>query len=195
MESLATGIRAKGLHDLMARAEDLMRQDKFATAIEQYDQAGRVAPNNPLVWLGRAIAELGAGYYAQADRDIRQVFRADPALLLAQVDLNKMMNADRLNFLRQDLSTLAANDPKDARPWFLQAFIAYNTGNASEAQHHLDEAEKRSGRADWTIRLLRNHWSLPGTGRPQTEGNTNTPPPANPGAAEAPTTRPAELNK
>jgi predicted Zn-dependent protease len=160
IESLATGVAAKGLRDLLAGAEELMRQDKFTSAIDRFNQAGRVAPNNSMITLGRGIAELGAGYYAQSERDLRQVFRADPALLMAQIDLGKMMNADRLQYLRNDLSNLAASGPRDERPWFLQAFIAYNTGNQPEAERDLSEAEKRSGRADAVIRMMRSHWNL-----------------------------------
>ena len=159
LHSLADGVKARGLHDLLASAEDLMRQSKFEQAIEQYNQAARVAPNNVLPSLGRAIAELGAGYYAQADRDLHLVYRAAPELLYGQLDLDGMLGAQRLNYVRRDLTGLTQSDSNNERPWFLLAFVSYNGGDPVEAQHALKEAETRGGRMDRLIPQLREHWT------------------------------------
>ncbi|HEX4794387.1 MAG TPA: tetratricopeptide repeat protein [Humisphaera sp.] len=176
MHHLYDGIKAKGLHDLMEKAESQMKEGKFAAAIETYNRANQVAPNNSLTVLGRSIAELGAGFYAEADRDLRVTYRSAPELLWGQIDLKSMFPADRLTFLQTDLDRLTIDQPKESRPWFLKAFIAYNTGDPTATRKNLDEAEARSGKLDWTTRLLRQHWA--------------------PGASKAPTTRPASgLNK
>ena len=88
-----------------------------------------------------------------------------------------MFPASRLDFVRADLDRLTIDQPKESRPWFLKAFISYNTGeSATVTRKNLDEAESRTGKLDWTVRLLRQHWA--------------------PGASKAPTTMPASnLNK
>ncbi|MDB5305683.1 MAG: repeat protein [Phycisphaerales bacterium] len=200
VSSLATGVKAKGLHDLLVGAEDLMRQGKFDSAIDQYVQAQRVAPNNPLTYLGRAHAELGAGYYTKAEQDLRQVFHADTELLLAQFDLSAAMGAERLAFLRKDLTGLTQTDPKSETPWFLLAYLDYNAGDAAAAEKDLNEAEKRSNRGDWAIRLLRTHWTLPSKPKAAIPpGNPAAPQPTPPAAAPtvppATQTPPRDLNK
>jgi hypothetical protein len=66
-------------------------------------------------------------------------------------------------------------------PAFLLAYIAYNTGNGPQAATHLADAERRAGRADPVITLIRQHWNL-----------TAVAPPAPAAApARAPATRPA----
>jgi tetratricopeptide (TPR) repeat protein len=183
--SLATGVRAKGLHDMLASAEDLMRQGKFQSAIDRYNVASQIAPNNPLVSLGRANAELGAGAYLIADNDLHRVFNSDHATLVAQYDLKSWFPSERLSTVRTELQKLSAQDPKDEMPEFLLAYIAYNVNETGEAAQHLSEAKKRSGASDPLLDLLEAAWKLPATG-----GGS--------GATESsPVTRPAapDLNK
>ena len=192
MDSLATGIPAKGLHDLMANAEVLLREDRFTTAIEQYDRAARVAPNNPLIPMGRAIAELGAGLYAQSERDLRQVYRSAPATMMAKVNLGHLLTSQRLEYLSKDLSSLAQQYPHDERPWFLLAFIHYNTGHSDEAAKDLNNASERGGKLDSTIKMLQSHWKISSDSSNQRQEPAAKPSP------KAPTTRPeapADLNK
>jgi tetratricopeptide (TPR) repeat protein len=162
IQSLASGVKARGLHDLLASAETLMRDSKFEQAIDKYNQAARVAPNNVLAPLGRAIAELGAGYYAQADRDLHLVYRGAPELLYGQIDLSSMLNPQRLNFVRRDLTGLTQSDSNNERPWFLLAFVAYNSGDATEAQRALDQARANGGGMDRLIPVLKEHWTASG---------------------------------
>ena len=43
VESFATGVKAEGLANLLARAEDLMKQGKYITALDQFAAAEAVA--------------------------------------------------------------------------------------------------------------------------------------------------------
>lgn len=158
--SLATGIRARGLHDLMSGAEDLMRQGKFQSALDRYGLAQQVAPNNPLILLGRANAELGSGAYRQAGSDLHAVFASDQATLMAQYDLNAWFQALRMSAIRQELSDLSAKDANDEMPEFLLAYISYNTGDPQAAAQHLAEARKRARGNDPVLPLLETDWKL-----------------------------------
>jgi len=160
IKSLAEGVQAKGLADLLAEAEKQMKAGKYNSAIEQYDLADQVAPNNPWILLGRANAELGQSYYRRAEEHLRQAFTADQALLMGQYDLRTLLGNERLEFLVQDLKEIARNEPREPRPVFLLAYIAYNTGNERLAAAYLDLAEKRSNN-DPFYQMVRKHWSLP----------------------------------
>lgn len=167
--SLAEGIKAEGLAKVMRQAEDLMKQGKYVSALEQYVLAEEVAPNNPLVWLGQAHAELGAGYYLRAADHLRRAFVAEPALMMAQYDLRAMVGQDRLEALVRDLKETAKAQEQDHGLVFLLSYLAYNTNNAQQAGIYLDLAQKRAGGNDEFYRLVRLHWNLPGGDTPTLE--------------------------
>lgn len=161
VSSLATGVSANSLKDFLGEAESLMKQGKFYSALEQYDSAELIAPNNPMVTLGRANAELAASYYVRADGHLREAFAKDAALLMAQYDLKSFIGAERLDFLVKDLKEIASTDKNEPRPVLLLAYIMYNTGNERRAAAYLDLAEKRAGKSDPFYQLLRKYWVLP----------------------------------
>jgi len=162
VHSLADGIQAQGLKQLMTTAENQMHQGKWISAIETYQNAVRVAPNNPLVIIGRANAELGATYYARAEDDLKQAFIGDKKLLLGQYDLRKMIGDDRLSYLLTDLKEMNQKDPKKTTPVFLLAYIAYNTGNEQQAAGYLDLLEQRDPKSQPLVKTMRQFWTLPG---------------------------------
>lgn len=164
--SLSSGVKGKGLGEILKNAEDLMKQGKFTTALDQYDKAEQVAPNQPLVKLGRANAELGAAYYARAESHLRDVLTTNPELLNGQYDLNAMLGEQRIAGLVNELKKIAQKDQTEARPVFLLAYIFYNTGDAQRADGFIDLADKRSGGKDPFFKLLRDNWSLPDKGGP-----------------------------
>jgi hypothetical protein len=161
ISSLAEGVKAKGLEQLLKEAEQLMKEQKFVAAIDKYGTAQQVAQNNPLPLLGMANAELGASFYARAETHLRQAF-SDPALLMAQYDLRNFIGEERLAFIVKDLKEIANNEKTSPRPLLLLAYIAYNEGNDRMAAGYLDLAEKRAGGDDGGFYAsLRKHWQLP----------------------------------
>jgi tetratricopeptide (TPR) repeat protein len=181
-------VKAKGLAEIMQTAEDLMRQGKFISALDQYDAAQQVAPNYAVTTLGRANAELGASYYTRAEIDLRQAFTQDPSLLEGQYDLRGMLGVDRLEFLVKDLKEIVNREKTKPGPVFLLAYIMYNTGNERLASGYLDLAQKRAGANDTFYRVVRAHWSLP-----EVEPSPAAPAPA--AEQPVPATAPSEMNK
>jgi tetratricopeptide (TPR) repeat protein len=161
--SLAAGVQAQGLAKLLKTAEDLMKEGKFGPALDQYQAAAQLAPNNSMVLLGQANAELAVGFYRKAEQHIRMALRGDPVLLMAQFDLKGMLGEDKLNAIVKDLKEIAFKQEKDAGVAVLLAYIAYNTGNEQGAAIYLDLAQKRSNPRDDFPRILRQHWDLPTT--------------------------------
>lgn len=158
INSLADGVSAKGLHDLLKSAEDLMRQDKFQSALDKYDAAQQVAPHDTLIALGRANAELGAGFYHHASADLHTVFLSDPALLMGQYNLKNWMSEKRLEYITRELSDLAAAEPKSEDPVFLLAYVSFNTGDAAKAADYLKQARARAGNKDDLLDQLDVRW-------------------------------------
>jgi hypothetical protein len=156
-----TSPKARGLHDILAKADDALKNDQFKSAIDQFNAASFVAPNNQMIALGRANANLAAGYYATAEQDIRRAVSADAAVLMAQMDLGSMISSHRLDFVKKDLKDLADKNPKESRPWFLLAYINYNTGDEQAAANDLEAAKQRSGSLDISIQLMQQYWQLP----------------------------------
>lgn len=161
VRSLATGVSAPGLRTLLQQAETNMQQGKFDSAIGQYESAAQVAPNNPLVLLGQANAELGGEYFARAENHLRQSFLLDPTLLMARYDLRSMMGDKRLDQVINSLKQIASKENNQYSPAFLLSYIAYNSHDPERAASYLDLAEKRAAAPDPVFRLLRSHWNLP----------------------------------
>jgi len=162
IESLGTGVHAQGLKTLLTDAEDLMRQGKFSSAIGKYQTAEQVAPNNAMVLLGLAHAELGGGFFERADVDLHRAIFAEPSLSLAQYNLKTVYGEQRLQKLIDDLKQLGTMDKANPRPLFLLAYIAYNVGNDPKAADYLNAADQRAGGKDAVINVLKKTWKLQG---------------------------------
>jgi tetratricopeptide (TPR) repeat protein len=166
ISSLATGVKSKEMADLLKQAEDMVQHGQYSKAIESYDQAEAVAPNNAMIPLGRAHAELGGAFYRQADDDLRAAFKQDPSVLMAQYDLTTLYGDKRLSAMVADLKQIASDSPDNPTPVFLLAYIAYNTHHEDLAGGWLDVAEKRSGGNDDLIPTIKKYWSLTPATRP-----------------------------
>jgi hypothetical protein len=173
IKNIGKGIQGKGLKDMLDQAEALMKEGKFTPAIDKYAAAEQVAPNQPLIWMGRANAELGAAYYGRAEAHLKQAFASDKALLMAQYDLRSFLGEDRLQSVVKDLKEIASTDQSSPTPVFLLAYIAYNTGNERRAAAYLDMAEKRSDGKDPSYKTLREYWTLPTTDKSTTPATDN----------------------
>ena len=90
--SLATGVKAEGLAKLLKTAEDQMKEGRFGPALDQYQAAAQLAPNNSMVLLGQANAELAVGFYRKAEQHIRFALRNDPVLLIFPYIMGTYLN-------------------------------------------------------------------------------------------------------
>jgi tetratricopeptide (TPR) repeat protein len=160
ISSLADGVKSPSLAKLLRDAEDQITKGQYSKAIEDYDEAAAVAPNNPLIPIGRANAELGGSYYQQAATDLRSAFLQDSAVMLAQYDLEKLLGDQRIKFIVTDLKQVASDSPENPTPVFLLAYIAYNTHHEDRAAGWLDVAQKRAGGTDDVIPMLKKYWTF-----------------------------------
>lgn len=168
MQSLAAGIEAKELANLMSNAETLMHDQRYDKAIEQYNAAEQVAPNNPLIPLGRAIAELGGLYFVKAEADLRTAMTSGRAILQAQVDLDHLYGSQQREVVIGQLKRLADEQKNNPTPLFLLAYISYNAQDVDKAQELLAEAQRRAGGSDALITFVQRHWAPAPTTQPST---------------------------
>lgn len=154
------GENQTGLNELLKRAEGQLREGKFSTAIETYEQAEKVAPNNPLIKLGRTHAELGGGYYRRAENSLRQTLTADKNLLAGQYDLKGFVGEQRLQTVERDLQDLIQRNKNETGAALLLAYVYYNTANERRAAALLDLAAKRDPK-DQFVATLKQNWALP----------------------------------
>jgi len=171
VQSLAEGFSAKGMADLLTNAELMVRDQKYDQAIQQYNTAIQVAPNNPLLVLGRANAELGGLYFVKADGDLRAAITADKTVLMGQIDLDHLYGPAQRDLLIGQLKRIAKEQADNPAPLFLLAYISYNLQDADKAQQFLDLAQKRAGGSDPFLAMLQRYWVAEPTTRPADETN------------------------
>ena len=160
IKTLTSGVGDAGLKKTLGDAEALMKAGKFTSAIDAYDCAEAMTTADPLVFVGRGIAELGGGYYRNAESHFRQAFAGDRSLLLARYDLNELLTKDRLNFMLDDLGRVANANKNDPGPLVLLAFVYYNSNLPDRAARALDLADQRAGGKDALATLFRANWTL-----------------------------------
>lgn len=182
IDSLAAGISSPTLRETLEQAEQLLREERYVNAIARYDAAERLVPNQPLVTLGRATAELGAGYYKRSALNLRAAFNRSPELMMARLDLEQMLGGERVREIAATLRERAVRDREDDTPLFLLAFLAYNAGSYEQASAFLDLAGRRS--QDPFYDELAKRWALTpaGDAGPATQPSGPTTAPAGPDA-------------
>lgn len=161
VESLSAGISAEGLRSVLTKAEALMKEGRFISALDQYELASEIAPENRLFVLGKANTELGAGLYHRAARHLVEAMSSDPVVTMAKFDLAKAFGPERLHTVVSDLKQVAAREKANPVPLLLLAYLAYNSGDEASVSGYLDQAQQRS-RSDALVKLLKSHWALPG---------------------------------
>jgi tetratricopeptide (TPR) repeat protein len=159
---IGADIRASGLSQMIQQAEDMSRKGRYKDAISKLMDARQVAPNNPLIVVDLAHAQLGAGFYAEAEASLRDAFTTDPSLQLGKYDLKSEIGDERLQVIIADLKQLAVNGDSGT-PVLLLAYLSYNMGDTEKAVTYLHLAQLRAGGHDELIRSLGEHWTLPAT--------------------------------
>jgi hypothetical protein len=122
METLA-GKTKTTFNGVMSQAEDAMKQGNYLLAAEVYQGAISLEPENGLAVVGRAHAELAAGLYESSAYDLKFLFHRHPELMAVHYDLPEFMSQKRLDFVTDDLRTLARKNVAAAS--FLTCYVDY----------------------------------------------------------------------
>jgi tetratricopeptide (TPR) repeat protein len=160
IEDFAKDIPAKGLADLIAGGDVYMKKGQYDKAITAYNQAIDVVPNNPLILVARAIAELGGGYYSQAYADLHVAISEDPAVLMGQYDLQKQIGEPRVKAIIGELKDIATSSKDNTLHSFLLTFCYYNSNHVGQAADWLQITDRRGGGQDPAIVQMKKYWNF-----------------------------------
>lgn len=115
-------------NDAFKQAEEYLGQGKYFDAVRAYDLARAADPVNPLVWIGRGHALVGAGDYLSAVRSLEEGLRRFPEVGRFQIDLKAFLShKDILDIRRADLESRLERS-ENYRFRFLLGYIEYFSG-------------------------------------------------------------------
>lgn len=95
IDQLGTSERRR-VDDLVRQGEEALRNGEYFQAERRFNQAQSVATGNPLVEVGIAHAQIGAGLYLSAGLTLRNLFTESPELIDARYDAKLLPTGDRL---------------------------------------------------------------------------------------------------
>ena len=95
IDQLGTSERRR-VDDLVRQGEEALRNGEYFQAERRFNQAESVASGNPLVEVGIAHAQIGAGLYLSAGLTLRNLFTESPELIDARYDAKLLPTGDRL---------------------------------------------------------------------------------------------------
>lgn len=139
----------------MAYGQKLIDTGKFMQAIQAFQGALAMRPDNPLAIIGQAHAELAAGLYGSAAYNLQFVFNRNPALTAVRYNLKKLLPSDSLRAARRELKKLVKRDNPSAA--MLLAYVDYQLGYRRQLRHTLTQWVDFQPRSVWP-RILRKAW-------------------------------------
>jgi len=150
-----SGAVASGYDMMMYRAETNLKAGKFLLAVESYQAALSLKPDDPLAVIGRGHAELGASFYAAADFDLKFIYTRKPELVAVKYDVDSFIPAGRQLFLLEDLLKMTAKTETANMASFLYCYLCYETNRGTELQAELKKWGARSGHDEWQTVVAR----------------------------------------
>ena len=159
IEDLGRGVRARGLQEIFDEAQTALDEGRYGDAADLYDTAERLEPGSGFATVGRAVADLGGGFYRLSAQELEAAFRADPTLLMGRYDFRQLLGDERLTRAVNDLKGIVQTNEQDPHPAFLLAAIQYNVGDEKLAAGYLDLAQRRAPDNGF-YRQVRDAWNL-----------------------------------
>jgi tetratricopeptide (TPR) repeat protein len=86
-ETLLADGTADDLETILNRGHLFLSQQRPQEALTEFERARRLAPQQPLAWLGSGIASFLLDDFTRAEADFRQAIRLDPGNLAARINL------------------------------------------------------------------------------------------------------------
>jgi len=92
------------VNELIIAGQDLLRKGEYFEAERRFTMANDFARGNPLVEVGIAHSQLGAGLYLSAALTLRRLFEAQPVLIDARYSAELLPKDERLEAAKQRLA-------------------------------------------------------------------------------------------
>ncbi len=127
-------------NEAFKKAERQLAAGKYFDAVTAYDVARAADRENPLVWIGRGHALIGAGDYLSAASSLEEGLRRFPQIAQLRIDLKAFLSyRDVLDIRRADLERrLEESESYQLR--FLLGYIEYFMGLEKFGRPNLERA-------------------------------------------------------
>jgi hypothetical protein len=129
-------------NDAFKKAETHLAQARYYDAVTAYDIARAADPGNPLIWIGRGHALIGAGDYLSASASLEEGLRRFPEIGRFRIDLKAFLrHGDILDIRRADLER-RLDEKENYRLRFLLGYIETFSGLEKFGLPNLKQAAK-----------------------------------------------------
>ena len=145
------------VNELIIAGQELLRKGEYFEAERRFTMANEFARGNPLVEVGIAHAQLGAGLYLSAALTLRRLFEAQPVLIDARYSADLLPQDERLEAATKRLAE-RIDAGEDAPSYGLVlAYLGHQLRDAALVEKGL-EAIGGNERLDAQAELLKAIW-------------------------------------
>jgi len=144
-------------HELVATAEQALRQGEFFLAERRFDRALRFNPGNPLATAGMAHAQIGSGLYLSAALTIRTLLTNNPEMIDVRYDAALIPARSRLESAITSARERIEKKQDVALHAFLIAYVGRLLDDTSLMREGLDQVRKAAP-GDPLEKLVRAVW-------------------------------------
>lgn len=123
------------VENVMNLADTQMKAGRYIQAANTYQNALMLDAGYTPAMIGRAQAEIAAGFYESAAYDLRFLYTRYPDLATFKSDLRRNMG-NRLDYVINDLTELNKKSPKGPAAMLL-AYCYYQTGQTDKLKEHV----------------------------------------------------------
>ncbi len=156
IDQLGTTERRR-VDELVREGEDALKKGEYFQAERRFTQAQSIASDNPLVEVGIAHAQLGAGLYLSAGLTLRSLFTENPELIDAKYDTELLPSGERLAQATQLMRSRIERGDDIAGYGLVLAYIGHQTGERALVEEGLKAMDGNESLA--TAReLLKGVW-------------------------------------
>ena len=136
VDQLGTTERRR-VDDLVRQGEDALKNGEYFQAERRFNQAQAIASDNPLVEVGIAHAQIGAGMFLSAGLTLRNLFNAHPELIDTKYEAKLLPTGERLAKAKELMRTRIGRGDDTAGYGLVLAYIGHQTGERAMVEEGL----------------------------------------------------------
>jgi hypothetical protein len=136
VDQLGTTERRR-VDDLVRQGEDALKNGEYFQAERRFNQAQAIASDNPLVEVGIAHAQIGAGMFLSAGLTLRNLFNDHPELIDTKYEAKLLPTGERLAKAKELMRTRIGRGDDTAGYGLVLAYIGHQTGERAMVEEGL----------------------------------------------------------
>lgn len=139
IRTFASGERSR-LNDALAKGEALLDERDYFGAVQQFELARSLDPENPLPLLGMAHAQLAAGEFMSAAHNLTRGLDLYPQVASFRLDLKALMGGGESVDIRRSELIERLRREEDPRLRFLLGYLEYFSGRTEAGMKNFERA-------------------------------------------------------